>query len=610
MSNRIAILPEKLCNQIAAGEVVERPASVVKELVENALDAGAQQITIEIELGGRRRIRVSDDGCGMNRQDVFLCFERHATSKIRTEADLFALHSLGFRGEALPSIAAVARLTLASRHADEAVGMQLELEGGVVRRVQEIGRPAGSCFDVRDLFFNLPARRKFLRQAETEFGHISDVVTRLALAYPAVQFRLLHNGRKILDCYRHQCLLDRIAAVLGQELAGGLLAIGGAQDELRLSGFIGTPELSRSTSQQLYTFVNGRYLRDRLLHHALMDAYRQVLLKGRYPVCVLFLTLPSAQVDVNVHPTKHEVRFQQQQQVHDFLSQQVRDRLRQALSRSPEPSPFPVPAVAAYVPCILEPETAPTGQACAVAERVAETGAAVENYRTTPLPAVSVPSAVSLPPPQQTVVQQDVLPLQEGFFSHLRLIGQLGRSYLLCEDDGQTGDLLLIDQHAAHERIGYEHLRQQYEQQNPVVQELLFPVVLELSLAEQSLMQNHQTALTRLGFVLHPFGGRSWSLTAVPALLAQADLPQLVRDMLAELEQWGRPAAERDALDALLIRLACHTVVRANETLTIQQMRGLLQQLDQVDFNRHCPHGRPVMQRLQRHTIEKLFHRQ
>ncbi len=329
MKQKIRILPEQLCNQIAAGEVVERPSSVVKELVENSLDAGATEIRVEVEKGGKRLIRILDDGVGMGREDLFLCLERHATSKISSEADLFRLGTLGFRGEALPSIAAISRMKLQSRFREAEEGWEIYAEAGVVKRTGAVGIPWGTAIEVRDIFFNTPARRKFLRKDETELGHIGEVVTRLALARPEVQFRLVHNGRPLIEAYRQTSLPERIAALLGRPLLQNLVSLsteGGGG--LRLGGFISRPEANRATTGFIYTFINGRYIRDRVVQHAILEGYRHLMVRGRYPIAVLFLEVDPALVDVNVHPTKHEVRFREQAQVHDFIASAVRESLK------------------------------------------------------------------------------------------------------------------------------------------------------------------------------------------------------------------------------------------------------------------------------------------
>ncbi|MDB4610234.1 DNA mismatch repair endonuclease MutL, partial [Verrucomicrobia bacterium] len=328
METKIQILPEELCNKIAAGEVVERPSSVVKELLENSLDAGASDILVELESGGKRLIKVADNGCGMNRQDAFLSFERHATSKIRTDDDLFALHTLGFRGEALASISSVSRLELKSCDNDTGLGQSIYAEGGRIKSAEEVGLPQGTCIEVRNLFFNLPARKKFLRTEQTELGHAADVVTKQALAHCDVSFCLKHNDRTLLELRREKGLRERVAALLGRSLLKDLLPLDQENGELQLTGLVSQPQLNRSASTHIYTFINGRYIRDRVVQHAVMEGYRHLLMKGRYPVVVLFLTLDPALVDVNVHPTKHEVRFREQALVHDFIAAAIKKTLQ------------------------------------------------------------------------------------------------------------------------------------------------------------------------------------------------------------------------------------------------------------------------------------------
>ncbi|BCA80048.1 DNA mismatch repair endonuclease MutL [Desulfuromonas sp. AOP6] len=598
MKHRIQLLPEKLCNQIAAGEVVERPSSVVKELVENSLDAGATEVRVEVEKGGRSLIRIVDNGSGMGREDAFLSLERHATSKIRTDEDLFAIRTLGFRGEALPSIAAVSRLTLRTREEDSLEGSEIYLEGGTVRRADAIGMPRGTTIEVRNLFFNLPARRKFLRREETELGHIGDVVTKMALARPDVQFKLSHNGRVLLDVYRHDSLRQRALALLGKTLASDLVAVEGDGQDLKVTGLVSQPSSTRSTTSAMFAFVNGRYVRDRVIQHAILDGYRNLLLKGRYPVVVLFIEMDPQLVDVNVHPTKHEVRFREQSLVHDFIAATVRDALRPAAWLKEEPRPeigrdarapwedasrpissplppgLPLPA----------PSSAPRFEAREVADPFGS------------------PSAPALSLPEKNICRDS----SAGFFSSLILIGQFGHSYLLCQEGD---DLILIDQHAAHERIGFERLKSQLRQGKIERQALLFPDVLEFDFRQAALVQEHLDDLQRLGFEMEPFGGNSFVLKAVPQLLHKADPVALLRDVAGELAQIGQSDMLEEALDQVLILMACHTMVRANQKLSLPQMQALLNDMDTVDFKGHCPHGRPVMQRLSRGEIEKMFKR-
>jgi DNA mismatch repair protein MutL len=538
----------------------------------------------------------------MAKDDLFLALERHATSKIRSSADLFALHTLGFRGEALPSIASVSRLRLTSRPAGQELGWQLYAEGGVVRQAEAIGTTAGTTVEVRDLFFNTPGRRKFLRGDDTEFGHLAEVVTRLALARPDVQVRLTHNGRICIEAYHHQRLEERAAALLGRPLLADMVSLEAESDSgAMLGGLIGTPRLTRSSAGHVYLYVNGRFVRDRLLQHAILEGYRTLLEKRRYPVVVLFLDLPPEQVDVNVHPTKHEVRFREQQRVHDFVVNAVRGRLQGATGATlagvtPPVAPRP-DAVGAGGTSTAAPNPAVPAQL-----RIQE---ALTAYAARP-PAADVPAwraggkgAALLPPvvPATASAGQG-----EGW----RLIGQYLNSYLLC----QVGaDLVLVDQHAAHERIGFETLKRQLAASGIERQSLLFPVVIDLDHREAAVAAQHLPDFARFGFEREPFGGRAFTLTAVPQLLAGADPQRLIRDVTAELAEVGRSGGLDAAVDQVLMRLACHAMIRANQPLTVAEMEALLAALAAVDFGSHCPHGRPVLHRLGRSEVERFFHR-
>ncbi|PLX90765.1 MAG: DNA mismatch repair protein MutL, partial [Desulfuromonas sp.] len=484
MKSRIHILPESLCNKIAAGEVVERPSSVVKELVENAIDAGAGDILVELEAGGRKLIRVSDNGSGMNRQDAFLSLERHATSKISSDEDLFALHTLGFRGEALASIASVSRFRLCTSASADGLGYEIYAEGGNIKKTTEVGLPRGTSVEVRNLFFNLPARRKFLRKEQTELSHAADVVTKQALAHPEISFRLQHNGRILLELRRESGLPERVAALLGKSMLRDMLPLDQDGGDLRLHGLISQPVLNRSAAAHIYTFVNGRYIRDRVVQHAVMESYRQLLMKGRYPVMVLFLELDPAQVDVNVHPTKHEVRFRDQRLVHDFIVASIRDRLRG--SQWLELADGQGRAETAQLP-------QPLAEGSSSVAMVREAPSAYHQSATSDHPAViSGQQAFSPQPPAVPEPLSEQLSLEQsstdsaGFFARLQLLGQYHQSYLLCQDGD---DLLLIDQHAAHERIGFEKLRKAYLAGSVERQQLLFPEILELDFRSADALQ-------------------------------------------------------------------------------------------------------------------------
>jgi len=596
MNNRIQILPENLANQIAAGEVVERPASVVKELIENAIDASASEVFVDIEKGGKGLVRVTDNGHGMKKDDAFLCLERHATSKVRSADDLFALHTMGFRGEALPAIASVSRLRLTTRSVDDDSGWQIYAEGGTIRQAEAIGAAPGTVVEVRNLFFNTPGRRKFLRKEETEFGHIADVVSRLALSRSDIHFRLSHNGRNILDAYRHNRLEERAAVLLGRQVAGALIPVDAdSGNGEMLVGLLGAPGISRSSTAQIYTYINGRFVRDRVVQHAILEAYRTLLEKRRYPIAVLFIDMPPETVDVNVHPTKHEVRFRNQQQVHDFIVSALRESLHKG-------NFVPVAPVSEISYDSLSPTLPPSETKNGhYASRIQESLSAF-NEKVAGTPAISAIATVKGDMTGWSAGSSESPAMPDGW----RLIGQYLNSYLVC----QAGEeLVLVDQHAAHERIGFERLRKQLAMDGIASQNLLFPVVIELEHREASVLADHLDDFARFGFEVEAFGGRSFTVKAVPALTADVDAERLVRDLAAELNEIGRAGKLDDEIERVLSVIACHSMVRANQALSSIEMQQLLKDLAGIDFGNCCPHGRPVMYRLGKREVEKFFHR-
>jgi len=594
MAPQVRILSESLCNKIAAGEVVERPASVVKELLENAIDAGADEILVDIEAGGRTLIQIQDNGCGMGREDAFLALERHATSKITNDADLFCLTTLGFRGEALPSIAAVSRFTLETRDAASEEGWRIRLAGGTVEKAEGVGIPTGTRIEVRNLFYNTPARRKFLRSEQTEVGHIGEVVTRQAMARPDIRFRFRHNGRVLLDAFRVERLVERAGALLGRPTAADLLPLTCEAEPFALHGLIGTPTLNRSTSGAIYAYINGRYVRDRMVQHAIMDGYRSLLAKGRYPVAVLFLDLPPEMVDVNVHPSKYEVRFREQRAVHDFIVRSLQDALRR-IHAAPFPTADPLVDT---TPTVLHRPAVPVASPL-LPTLPHEPAVAHSTLHDLPCMAESALAYSDAPRPVSA-------PHSPGRFAALQVLGQYHNSYLLCQEGD---DLLLIDQHAAHERIGYERLRQQFYGSGIARQGLLFPLVLELDFRAAAQLDQQREELARFGFDIEPFGGNSFVLKGVPQLLTEAEAESLLKDVCAELVSLGASSLVADRFDHLLMTMACHGSVRANQNLSLQQMHALLIDLDQVDFGGHCPHGRPVVHRFTLSEVGRLFRR-
>ncbi|MFZ0613261.1 MAG: DNA mismatch repair endonuclease MutL [Desulfobacterales bacterium] len=602
--SKIRILPESVSNKIAAGEVVERPASLVKELVENALDADSTRIVIEVENGGRRLIRVSDDGVGMGRDDALLALERYATSKIAGDTDLFSIRSLGFRGEALPSIAAVSRFSIITRERPAAAGTEIRVAGGKIEQVADAGAPPGTMVTVENLFFNTPARRKFMKSVTTEMGHIADTVAAIALGRPAVHFRLVHDGRTLKSWPPAADRLERIVAVLGAELRDDLYSVDRQTDGGAVSGWVSDPKQFRSTSRGVFIFVNGRHVRDRVILHALFAGYRQRLVKGQYPVATLFVTVPYDQVDVNVHPTKNEVRFARQHVVHDLVQAAVADTLdrsdRPRWGRSEE-TPRPV-----YFQ--RESQVAENREILYEAHHGRDGDAGAGSGRTDAVQAAAVSGGLpgaraGLP---EAVPARPAALWQETAFGGLRVIGQFQNSYVVCEsEDG----LVLLDQHAAHERILYERLKRRSDSLKKEAQRLLVPETIELSLHEATVLERLAAEFNRLGLEIEPFGTTTFVVRAVPAMLAGRDVVPLIREIAETLTAEGFGEGPQGFVDESLKLMACHGAVRARQPLSDRQVRELLQELDGCENPSHCPHGRPTWLRWSVRELEKSFKR-
>lgn len=611
--SKIKILPEILSNKIAAGEVVERPASEVKELVENALDAGGRRISIEIEKGGRSLIRVSDNGSGMSRDDALLAPERYATSKISKDEDLFAISTLGFRGEALPSIASVSRFILVTKDKTSDTGTEIIIEGGTIKKVSEIGAPAGTMVTVGQLFYNTPARRKFLKTVNTEMGHIADTVAGFALGRPEVQFRLVHNRKELKSWPAAAHHLDRVVDVLGREIKNDLYRIEFEDNTVTVAGWTSSPRITRSTSRGIYIYVNGRFVRDRVIRHALVEGYRGRLMKGKFPVAVLFIKVPYGQVDVNVHPTKHEIRFAQQQRVHDAVAGVVAGTLRLG-DRS------------AWI-TTKTPDSQPTSEQPRIAETATHYGRPQKEFpfqqpvtsnetSASPIeshPATRLRRAQSSRNEQQDfgelsrVADSTQAPLwKEKRFGDLRVIGQIHNTYILCES---TAGLILIDQHAAHERILFEQLKRRSEASKPASQKLILPETIELGYREAQILTELVADLNNLGLEIEPFGGNTFVVKAVPAQLADREVKPLVIEIVEKMAEIGFTPGLEKALDECLILMACHGAIRANQELSDRQIKGLLDQLDQCDNPSYCPHGRPIWARWSWKMLEKSFKR-
>jgi DNA mismatch repair protein MutL len=598
----IQLLPDTLINQIAAGEVVERPASVIKELLENAVDAGASKVEIDLEEGGIRLIRIRDDGCGIPAEQLPLALSRHATSKIASLEDLEQVGTLGFRGEALPSIAAVSKFSITSRPDGQAIAQCIEVEGGRARAPEPAAHPPGTTIEVRDLFYSVPARRKFLRAERTEYGHAEDLVRTLALARMQVELKLKHNGR-ITRHYRpvdgDDSLRRRLSEALGEDFAREALQIEHAGAGLRLHGWVGLPTASRSQADQQFFFVNGRHVRDRLVAHAVKQAYADVLYHGRHPAFVLFLEIDPRKVDVNVHPAKHEVRFRDGRLVHEFIFRSLHEALAStragAVVGAASAKTPPGQQVFATEGSASVPGTGHGYQASGFGQRPQQVGMALREQIAAYGALYGQPAANSAPMPQENPAQAPPL----GY-----ALAQLHGVYVLAQN---ALGLILVDMHAAHERITYERLKSQREGEGIRAQPLLVPIELAVSEREADLAEAESSALAELGFRLQRTGPQSLSIREVPVLLAGSDARQLVLDVLSDLTEHGSSRRIEEAGNALLSTLACHTSVRANRQLTVAEMNALLREMEATERSGQCNHGRPTWTQLSLPELDKLF---
>ncbi|MBF0395995.1 MAG: DNA mismatch repair endonuclease MutL [Desulfobacterales bacterium] len=571
--SKVKKLPEILSNKIAAGEVVERPASVVKELLENSIDAESSRIIIDLEKGGRELIRISDNGFGMSSNDALLAVERYATSKIYDDSDLFAIKTLGFRGEALPSIAAVSLFTIITREKDSEFGSEINIQGGKISKVGDIGAPFGTMISVKDLFYNIPARRKFLKTIETEMGHIVDLVSALALCYPDIHFKLNHNDKNIKNFPKSFEHFDRVIDVLGSEIKDELYPVHLEDGFLKISGWISSHRITRSTSKNIYLYVNGRCIRDKIIMHALLDGYEGFLMKGQYPVAVLLIDIPFSDVDVNVHPTKYEVRFAKQQ----FVHQTVKKCVAKALTSSNKPK-------------ISIPDSVPANP------HVKENNVSEE------LPFYKIEKEDEYEKPYINIKQGELW--EEKEFSSFKVIGQLQNTYILCEsNDG----LIIIDQHAAHERILFEKLKNKASKIE--VQRLLIPETIELGYREVFALQTLIPYIESFGLEIEFFGGNTFIVKAVPYLLIGKEVKPLLLDLIDKVIEIDISINFDKVIDECLILMACHSAIRANQSLSHEQMKSILSDLDKIQLNSNCPHGRPIWIKWNKLFLEKSFGR-
>jgi DNA mismatch repair protein MutL len=650
----IHILPEAVANKIAAGEVVERPASVVKELVENSLDAEAGRIEVSVEAGGKRLIRVVDDGCGMSHDDALLAFERHATSKVRSAEDLFEISTLGFRGEALPSVAAVSRLVLETRHASENTGTRVEMAGGRLRDVKEAAWPGGTSVEVRDLFYNTPARRKFLKSESTELGHIASLVTHYALAHPDKSFRLVSLSNEILKVAPVASLRERVYQVMGAQTLEQLVEISPVERRMtfpaaldseeeegisseaprvRVFGFTSRPEVHKLNRSNIYFFVNRRLVRDRLILHAITEAYRNILPSTVFPVALIFLELPTAEVDVNVHPSKVEVRFRHSGFIHDL----VRGSIRQALLATRPVAAFPMPKSsrgapvdtdAAEVAEKLEEEPAAgkgaqhprtgtpwqdsTGAPWRAPRPTFKLSAPRPEPRTDRLPletalspyAPAVPSAEPVWASRETAPPAIVTPGELP--GDLQPLGQVQESFIVATN---PAGLWIVDQHAAHERVLFDQHVRMRQEKKVSVQRLLMPTILELKAEQQVSYREIADELAANGFEVEPFGQRTIAIKAAPAETHADDVGDLMREILDNARQEGRTVSLDVLRNKIAASVSCHAAIKVNMSLDKNKMDWLLQALAKTECPMTCPHGRPTVLRYGMKDLQKAFKR-
>jgi DNA mismatch repair protein MutL len=623
----IRILPDDLVNKIAAGEVIERPASVVKELLENALDAGARRVTVEVESGGKRLIRVADDGSGMTHDDALLAFERHATSKLRTADDLLAIATLGFRGEALPSIASVARVTLETRPKDQPGGTRIEIAGGKIQSVKEIGCAPGSQLTVRTLFYNVPARRKFLRSDTTELGHVASLVTNYALAHPEIGFSLKSAGHTILDAAPVASLTERVYQVLGRAAMNELIEIGRVTaplpvfrpdtwfappeaatpeeppGEIIARGFVSRPVVQKASSNTIYIFINRRLVRDRILLNALREAYRHVLPARAYPMALLFLELPAKEVDVNVHPQKIEVRFRHQGFVYDFVQQVARGALTAArpLARFPAGAPSPArggtsvtPVVPEFIP--LETDVPP------VETLELEPARLPPQARRLPFSAATAPAPVAPVHPERSLGAAP----SAAALADLKPLGQIANSFIVAVNES---GLWLIDQHVAHERVLFESHVRARRAGAVEGQRLLTPVLNELNPQQQVLWERLRAELEANGFEMDAVGPRTVAVKAAPAGVPAGAVERLLREIFDQAEKETRQVSLDALQQQIAASVACHAAIKVNLPLTDSKMRWLLGELAQAENPTTCPHGRPIVLQYNLRDIQRAFKR-
>jgi DNA mismatch repair protein MutL len=614
--SKIRVLPEILANKIAAGEIVERPASVVKELLENSIDAGARSVQLTIESGGKRSIRILDDGEGMNQDDAILAFEHHATSKIQTADDLAAILTLGFRGEALPSIASISRLTLKTRSSDarDAGGTEVDIQGGTLRSVKPISWDRGTEVIVRDLFFNVPARRKFLRSNDTELGHITRLVTHYALAHPEMRYTLQSEGRTLIDVVPVATVRERVYQLFGEQFLENLVEVSGTSGTITLHGFASRPHEQRSNPYSQFFYVNRRMVRDKVITSAVRQAYRNAIPASAYPIVLLFVELPCTEVDVNAHPAKIEIRFRQQNLVHDL----IRDSIQRALVMSKSIPAYDHPWEAAAgrestpawsPPVSPDQESAPDQRFdFTPARAAADPFQRAFNYpfREVPAAAPSVDDHAGMRVRSDMLLGSPGAGQQPFRIDGIRILGQMHESYIIASD---SYGLLIIDQHVAHERVLYEKLALEMQSDQVERQGLLVPITLELAPHQVAILRRVLPELNKNGFQVEEFGGQSVLIRSVPAVARDADCAVLLSEILEGLETEERSLDVKRVRDRIAVSMACRAAVKVHMSLSMEKMQWLIDELSRTQIPTNCPHGRPIILRFSLYEIERNFGR-
>jgi DNA mismatch repair protein MutL len=589
--NKIQILPETLAKQIAAGEVVERPASVVKELVENAVDAEATSITVEVFEGGRKEIRVIDNGTGMTRGDAVLSLERHSTSKIKTIEELFNIRTLGFRGEALPSIASVSKMRIKTLYQDENSGTELYAEGGEIRVVKDTGCPRGTTIEVKNLFYNTPARLKFLKSINTELGYISHIVSQEALAFPKIHFRLFHDKRLLINAPPLDNDLERIALLFGKKLLKEMIAVEAIYNDIELHGYISPPSLTKSSRNYQHLFVNSRPVKDKTVTHAVYQAYRTFMPRDKNPVFFLFLKVKPDTVDVNVHPSKMEVKFRNQSEIHEFIEEFVRSHIMAGHRVENKTETADETEKGNDFSFLTPGETLRPEQ-----QRISDI---ITTYVSSSQKKISEPPLFNYS--DGKIVQKLHKPKSVEIF---QFIGQINKSFLLFQE---KEGILFVDQHVAHERILFEKLLRDFKASHIQVQSLLFPLFLELSKREALLLEEYADGFRRLGFDIEGLRGMSFMIRGIPSVFSQESGERALADILARLVETERMKSFEEMIEEILITMACHGALKDNQTLSEREAVKLMDDLMKTEIPHTCPHGRPIMLLLNTDDLRKRF---